>query len=124
MENMSESQFNEGAIDYIELPAHDFDAVEAFYSRVFGWTFVDWGEQYRAFNDGRLDGGFFKSALSSGQDDGAPLIIFRTANLEELEARVVAAGGIIVKPIFDFPGGRRFHFADPCGNELAVWSDS
>ena len=121
---MSESSFNEGMVDYIELPASDFDAVEAFYASVFGWSFVDWGEEYRAFNDGRLDGGFYKSDVSSSSDVGAALVIFRTADLDATLASVTQAGGVIVKPIFAFPGGRRFHFTDPCGNELAVWSSS
>lgn len=111
-------------IDYIELPAADFDAVQVFYERVFGWRFEDYGAEYRAFNDGRLDGGFYRSDARSDSDSGAALVIFYTARLEDCEAAITAAGGTIVKPIFSFPGGRRFHFADPHGNELAVWSDA
>ena len=119
---MSDSSFREGEIDYIELPASDFEAVETFYTAVFAWRFVDWGEEYRAFNDGRLDGGFYKTEMCSNADSGAALVIFRTADLDDKLAAVTEAGGRIVKPIFTFPGGRRFHFTDPCGNELAVWS--
>ncbi len=119
---MSQNEFREGNIDYVEFPASDFDAVEKFYTAVFGWTFENWGEEYRAFNDGRLDGGFYKSDQRSRADSGAPLVIFRSADLEKCLAAVVAAGGVIVKPIFAFPGGRRFQFTDPAGNELAVWS--
>jgi predicted enzyme related to lactoylglutathione lyase len=109
-------------IDYIELPASDFDAVQAFYESVFGWTFQDYGESYRSFSDGKLNGGFYQSALVSTTAKGAALIIFYAADLEAVEQAVIKAGGAIVKPIFEFPGGRRFQFADPHGNELAVWT--
>lgn len=111
-------------IDYIELPAIDFDAVEAFYRSVFGWTFQDYGPEYRAFNDGGLDGGFYKSDKRSAQADGAALVIFYAKDLEAVQRAIVAAGGRIVTDTFAFPGGRRFHFADPHGNELAVWTDN
>lgn len=109
-------------IDYIELPASDFDAVQAFYETVFGWQFEDYGDQYRAFSDGKLDGGFYRSEKASSSDQGAALVIFFAENLEATEQSVIAAGGHIIKPIFEFPGGRRFHFTDPHGNELAVWT--
>ena len=109
-------------IDYIEFPATDLDAVEAFYSRVFSWTFEDYGPDYRAFSDGRIDGGFYRARLSSDADKGAALVIFYAEDLEGVQQSVTEAGGTIVKPIFTFPGGRRFQFADPAGNELAVWS--
>lgn len=114
---------NDMKIDYIELPAADLDAVEAFYSAVFSWAFVDYGPDYRAFNDGRTDGGFFRADLHSSSDNGSALVIFYAEQLESVQQSVVDAGGSILKPIFSFPGGRRFHFADPAGNELAVWSD-
>lgn len=110
-------------IDYLELPARDLDAVQAFYERAFGWSFTDYGPEYRAFNDGKIDGGFRKSDASSSTRNGAALIVFYAANLEQTQDRVVASGGSVVEDIFSFPGGRRFHFADPNGNELAVWSD-
>lgn len=109
-------------IDYIELPAADFDAVQAFYQSVFGWRFEDYGEQYRAFSDDKLDGGFYRSDLVSSADQGAALVIFYADDLDAVEQSVTEAGGTILKPIFEFPGGRRFQFADPHGNELAVWS--
>lgn len=109
-------------IDYIELPASDFDAVQAFYSKVFRWTFEDFGPDYRAFSDGKLDGGFYRSNAVSTAEKGAPLIIFYADDLEAVEMAVTQAGGVIVKPIFSFPGGRRFQFTDPHGNELAVWT--
>jgi predicted enzyme related to lactoylglutathione lyase len=110
-------------IDYLELPASDFDAVQSFYEKAFHWTFTDYGPEYRAFNDGRIDGGFYRSELRSSTENGAALIILYASNLDQTRNTIVASGGTIVKEIFSFPGGRRFHFADPNGNELAVWSD-
>ena len=110
-------------IDYIELPAQNFDAVEAFYAAAFGWTFTDYGPEYRAFSDGKLDGGFFKSELQSRTTYGAALVVLFARDLEATRDRLSAAGGSVCKEIFSFPGGRRFHFLDPHGNELAVWSD-
>lgn len=115
---------NDLKIDYIELPAADFAAVEAFYTSVFGWTFESYGDEYHAFNEGRLDGGFYKSDTKSSQEEGAALVIFYAEKLEAVRDAIEAAGGRIVKPVFPFPGGRRFHFTDPHGNELAVWSDT
>lgn len=109
-------------LDYIELPASDFDAVQRFYEQAFGWHFENYGPDYRAFAGGRLDGGFFRSDHRSSQAEGAALVIFRSDDLEATQSAIERAGGRIVKPVFDFPGGRRFHFADPHGNELAVWS--
>lgn len=111
-------------IDYIELPADDFDATEAFYSSTFGWSFTDYGPDYRAFSDQRLDGGFYKSALRSSTASGAALVVLFANDLEQTRDRIVNNGGTISKEIFAFPGGRRFHFMDVHGNELAVWSDT
>jgi len=112
-------------IDYLELPASDLAAVQAFSGSVFNWSFESYGPTYLAFNDGRLDGGFYvpDSSIRSDADAGAALIVFYAKDLIALAARIEAAGGKIVKPIFDFPGGQRFQFTDPHGNELAVWSD-
>lgn len=107
-------------IDYIELPATNVAKTKRFYIDAFGWKFTDYGPDYASFEDGRLGGGFTKAdAVGAG---GALLVIF-AVDLAAAEARVANAGGTIVKPVFDFPGGRRFHFTDPSGNELAVWSD-
>lgn len=111
---------NQHRIDYVEFPATDIDATKAFYSSLFGWTFEDYGPDYTSFRDGRLAGGFAKSDSAK---PGGPLVVIYAAALEDTEKRVKAAGGTIVKPIFSFPGGRRFHFKDPNGNELSVWSD-
>ena len=110
-------------INYIEFPARDLDAIEAFYASAFGWTFTDYGDAYRAFNDGQLDGGFYKADLQSSTADGSALVVLYAEDLEQVRDGVSASGGKIVKDIFAFPGGRRFHFTDPNGNELAVWSD-
>ncbi len=110
-------------INYLELPARDFDAVQTFYEKAFGWSFTDYGPEYRAFNDGGLDGGFYKSEARSSAENGAALIVMYATDLEQTKDRVLASGGSIIKDIFAFPGGRRFHFADPNRNELAVWSD-
>jgi len=113
-------------IDYIEFPATDIEATKRFYQQVFGWKFQDYGPDYTSFLDGRLAGGFNKdshpASPSSGKTSG-PLIVIYAASLEDCYAEVKSAGGTIVKEIFGFPGGRRFHFTDPNGNELAVWSE-
>ncbi|XZG70333.1 VOC family protein [Chitinibacteraceae bacterium HSL-7] len=113
---------NEHRIDYIEFPAADLAKAQRFYNYVFGWTFTDYGPDYCAFDDGRLQGGFYRASASSTTASGAALVVLYTEELEDTQARVAAAGGIICKPIFSFPGGRRFQFLDPVGNELAVWS--
>lgn len=111
---------NEGRIDYIEFPASDIERTKKFYTGLFGWTFEDYGPDYTSFADGRMTGGFFRTEAAHG---GSPLIVLFSQDLEGTEQRVRAAGGTIVREIFSFPGGRRFHFADPNGNELSVWSD-
>ena len=113
-------------VDYIELPATDIEATKRFYTEVFGWNFQDYGPDYTSFFDGRLAGGFTKGATvagSGGDTPRGPLVVVYAVALEETYNKVKAAGGRIVREIFGFPGGRRFHFADPNGNELAVWSE-
>jgi D-aminopeptidase len=107
-------------IDYVEFSTTDMAAVKSFYAQAFGWSFQDWGDEYASFADGRLAGGF---RLMDEVAPGGPLVIIYAVDLEGAEAAVKAAGGEIVQEIFSFPGGRRFHFRDPVGNELAVWSD-
>ncbi len=111
-------------IDYVEFPGDDFDALQAFYSGVFGWSFTDYGSEYRSFTDNKMDGGFYKSKLRSDTENGAALVVFYTDDLERVRDAVISYKGSVCKDIFSFPGGRRFHFHDPHGNELAVWSDS
>ena len=107
-------------IDYIEFHATDIAATKEFYASVFGWKFTDYGPDYTSFEDGRLTGGFEKAdSISSG----GPLVVLFSSQLEKTQEAVKTKGGRISKPIFDFPGGHRFHFLDPNGNELAVWSE-
>jgi uncharacterized protein len=110
-------------INYVELPAKDLAATKAFFQSVFGWSFVDYGPEYISFSNQGLDGGFFQSDLVSSPQNGAALVIFYSNQLEATLAKVEKAGGSIVRPIFSFPGGRRFHFTEPSGNEFAVWSE-
>jgi predicted enzyme related to lactoylglutathione lyase len=110
-------------INYVEFPARNIEATKAFFTKAFGWSFEDFGPDYTAFSDQGLDGGFFKSELSSSTENGSALIIFYSQELEVTQAKIEGAGGEIIKPIFSFPGGRRFHFTDPSGNEYAVWTD-
>jgi uncharacterized protein len=107
-------------IDYIEFPATDIAATKAFYGDVFGWKFTDYGPEYTSFEDGRLNGGFTTGGEVAS---GGALVVLYSTDLETLKKKVIAAGGAITAPIFEFPGGRRFHFKDPNGNELAVWSE-
>ena len=110
-------------INYVELPAKDLTGTKAFFQSVFGWSFVDYGPEYTAFENQGLDGGFFKSDLASSTEKGAALIVFYSNQLEATLAKVEKAGGSILRPIYSFPGGRRFHFAEPSGNEFAVWGE-
>jgi predicted enzyme related to lactoylglutathione lyase len=110
-------------INYVELPAKDLAATKAFFESVFGWSFVDYGPEYTAFENQGLDGGFFNSDLASSTEKGAALIVFYSNQLEATLAKVEKAGGSILRPIYSFPGGRRFHFTEPSGNEFAVWGE-
>lgn len=112
---------NDRKIDYIEFNVTDIARTKAFYGSAFDWTFTDYGPEYSEFQDGRLTGGF--TTLAPVKATGGPLVILFADDLEDAVARVEKAGGRIVKPIFPFPGGRRFQFADPDGYELGVWSD-
>ena len=110
-------------INYVEFPSRDIEKTKAFFNAVFDWSFMDYGPEYTAFSNEGLDGGFFKSELSVSTENGSALVIFYSKELEETLSKIEKAGGSIIKPIFSFPGGRRFHFCDPNGNEYAVWSD-
>lgn len=110
-------------LNYVEFPAFDLPSTKTFFEKAFGWSFVDYGPEYTAFSEQGLDGGFFKADLRSTTENGGALLVFFSNNLESTLAKVVEAGGEVVKPIFSFPGGRRFHFIEPSGNEFAVWSD-
>ncbi len=116
---MSQSEHDQ-RVDYVEFPATDIPATKRFYNAVFGWKFDDYGPDYIGFHDGRLGGGFYKAPHAG---PGGALVVIYAADMEATQARVVQAGGKILRPTFDFPGGRRFHFSDPSGNELSVWSE-
>lgn len=110
-------------IDYLEYQVTDLEASKAFFSAVFDWGFVDYGPDYAAFTNAGLDGGLTRADKASRTDNGAALTVFYSADLEATEVAIQEAGGQISKPIFTFPGGRRFHFIEPGGNEFAVWSE-
>jgi len=107
-------------IDYIEIPVTRVDRAKNFYGTTFGWKFEDYGPEYASFVDGRLSGGLNQVARV---DQGGPPVVIYSAKLEETKERVIRAGGKILRETFEFPGGRRFHFSDLDGNQLAVWSD-
>lgn len=109
-------------INYLECPTRDLAATKRFFSAVFGWSFVDYGPEYAAFSGQGLDGGFFQAPLPARTQAGSALIVFYSQQLEATLDKVVAAGGVIEQAIFDFPGGRRFHFIEPGGSEFAVWA--
>jgi predicted enzyme related to lactoylglutathione lyase len=108
-------------VDYVEFPALDTGKIKAVYGQVFGWKFEDYGPNYTSFQDGRLSGGFTKDARVGS---GGPLVVIYASDLAGVEAKIKSAGGSIAKETFSFPGGRRFHFSDPSGNVLAVWSEA
>jgi len=112
-------------LNYVEFATADIESTKAFFAKVFGWNFTDYGPDYTSFEqkDAGLDGGFYRADMKADSGQGSALIIFYSADLEMTEQKVKDAGGAIVKPTFSFPGGRRFHFTEPSGNEFAVWSD-
>ncbi|MEP0074175.1 MAG: VOC family protein [Marinomonas sp.] len=110
-------------INYVELPARDLALNKAFFGDVFGWDFEDFGQEYTAFKNAGLDGGFFQADFCSRPQTGAALVVLKSDDLADLIEKIKTAGGTIEQEIFEFPGGRRFHFLDPCGNEWAVWSE-
>ena len=110
-------------MNYVEFPAKDLAGTKAFFESVFGWTFTDYGPEYTAFENQGLDGGFFQADLASSTEKGAALIVFYSNQLEATLAKVEKAGGSILRPIYSFPGGRRFHFTELSGNEFAVWGE-
>ena len=107
-------------INYVEFYAKDLEKIKTFYSEAFGWVFTDYGPTYTAFSESGLQGGFEKS---DGEIINGALIVIYHKNLDIIREHVIKANGTISKAIFSFPGGRRFQFIDPSGNELAVWSD-
>lgn len=121
--NRNEQMNIHNKINYIEIPAKNVESAKKFFGSVFGWSFVDYGPDYCSFGDQGVDGGFFKSELTVSTQNGSPLIVLYSSNLEVTQSKIEISGGSIIKPIFSFPGGRRFHFSDPNGNEYAAWSE-
>lgn len=112
-------------INYVEFASTDIEATKKFYSSIFGWSFIDYGPDYASFtaSSAGIDGGFYRSVAHAVHPGTAPLIVLYSADLKATETAITAAGGVVVVPIFEFPGGRRFHFSDGAGNVLAVWSE-
>ena len=117
----SDDARHDRCINYIEFNVAEIDRAKEFYGKAFGWRFTDYGPTYCEFSDGHMKGGFDASAAAR---PGGPLVVLYGADLAEIQERIESAGGKITKPPFEFPGGRRFHFTDPDGYELAVWSES
>ncbi len=111
------------SIDYLEFLSSDFEASKAFFGNVFNWTFTSYGENYLAFHGAGIDGGFALSESKMTAEGGA-LVVFLSDDLAATEKNIRDHGGTISTPVFSFPGGSRFHFKDPTGNEFAVWKKS
>jgi hypothetical protein len=123
VKDISTKMTQNNKINYIEIPAQNIEATKTFFTEVFGWSFVDYGPDYSSFAAQGVDGGFFTSDLVVSTKNGSPLIVLYSNVLETTQDKIEKAGGTIIKPIFSFPGGKRFHFVDPNGNEFAVWSE-
>ncbi|WP_261593760.1 VOC family protein [Pseudoalteromonas holothuriae] len=111
-------------INYVEFAAADLAQTERFFNHAFAWQFEHYGPDYIAFSNAGLEGGFYRSDLAASTANGSVLVVLYSSELELIKEKVLQAGGVISKEIFSFPGGRRFHFIEPSGNELAIWSDS
>ncbi|GAB2678373.1 VOC family protein [Aliiglaciecola sp. 3_MG-2023] len=110
-------------LNYVEFAAKDLNGTKQFFESVFNWKFVDYGPDYTSFSDQGLDGGFYKADLCNLSEKGGALLVFYSANIEQTLTKIKVNNGRITRPIFSFPGGRRFHFEEPSGNEFAVWSE-
>ncbi len=108
-------------INYIEFKSTDLEASKTFYSKAFGWTFTDYGSNYTAFENAGISGGFEKTEALV---NNGVLVVLHHKNLEDIKQKVITLGGKISVDIFSFPGGKRFHFLDPSGNELAIWCEA
>lgn len=118
---MSQAQ-HDRRIDYIEINVTDVARAKQFYTDAFGWKWEDYGPDYQSFHDGRMAGGL-RGVKPSEHRPGGSLIVIYAVDLSTAQRKVEQAGGTIVRQPYEFPGGRRFHFTDPSGNELAVWTD-
>lgn len=111
-------------LNYVEFGSTNINATKQFFERTFDWTFIDYGPEYSAFSGQGLDGGFFKSEFVNQTANGSALLVFYSSDIQATQIKVEQHGGKIIRPIFEFPGGCRFHFTEPSGNEFAVWSES
>ncbi|BCB44199.1 glyoxalase [Vibrio alginolyticus] len=111
-------------LNYVEFGSTNINATKQFFERTFDWTFIDYGPEYSAFSGQGLDGGFFKSEFVNQTANGGALLVFYSSDIQATQIKVEQHGGKIIRPIFEFPGGCRFHFTEPSGNEFAVWSES
>ena len=111
-------------LNYVEFPSTDLTSTKAFFTAVFDWQFTDYGDQYTAFENQGLDGGFYHCDKVNLSQNGGALLVFYSDSLTSTYDKIVANGGQIIKDTFKFPGGYRFHFTEPSGNEFAVWSES
>ncbi|WP_394205690.1 VOC family protein [Shewanella waksmanii] len=110
-------------INYLEIPSQDLAISKAFFKSVFGWGFIDYGREYTCFTNAGITGGFYLSNQQAQTQHGSVLMVMYSDNLSDTEQKIIAANGQITKPTFSFPGGQRFHFSDPNGNEYAVWTE-
>ncbi len=115
---------NHHKINYIEIPARDLATTKDFFAAVFDWQFIDYGPEYCSIQNAHLDGGFYLSDKVATVENGSVLVVLFSDDLKQSMQQVTEHGGAIIRPIFEFPGGQRFHFTDPNGNEFAVWKTS
>lgn len=113
-----------GKLNYVEFAANDLLATKTFFTAVFDWTFTDYGDAYTAFDNQGLEGGFYQANKVNLVENGGALLIFYSDSLTATQAKIADNKGVITQDIFEFPGGFRFHFIEPSGNEFAVWSET
>ncbi|RYV01656.1 hypothetical protein SOPP22_14920 [Shewanella sp. OPT22] len=111
-------------LNYVELPSQNLSATKSFFNSVFDWEFVDYGDEYSAFSNQGIDGGFYQAEHVNTTEAGGALLVFYSDDIQATQDKVTANGGEIIRPVFEFPGGCRFHFTEPSGNEFAVWSQT
>ncbi|MBM7074197.1 VOC family protein [Shewanella sp. 202IG2-18] len=111
-------------LNYVELPSQNLSATKSFFHSVFDWEFVDYGDEYSAFSNQGIDGGFYQADHANTTEAGGALLVFYSDDIQATQDKVTANGGEIIRPVFEFPGGCRFHFTEPSGNEFAVWSQT
>lgn len=109
------------SINYIEIPTTDLPRVKTFFAAVFAWRFTDYGPEYASIDNAAVDGGFYVSDRVAKVENASVLVVLYSEDLAASSAKIIEHGGVIIKPIFNFPGGSRFHFSDPNGGEYALW---